>query len=52
MCCSAYPINHQLAEVIANMGFVVCTLEETYVREVEEILGPAPAWFASRKTKG
>ena len=42
-----YPINESLPDLIANVAFVVKTLEETFVTEIEALLGPAPEWFAA-----
>jgi hypothetical protein len=41
-----YPIDENLADVIANVAYVAGVLEETLVREIEALHGAAPKWFA------
>jgi hypothetical protein len=47
-----YPINEHLHDLIANVAFVVSLLEETFVREIQALFGPAPKWFSTWKLKG
>ena len=41
-----YPVNEHLPLVVKNAAFVIQKLEETYVAELEAVLGRAPRWFA------